>query len=47
LIVTVRGVSTSEQVHWLREIGVDLAQGPYFGREYCPTRPSVGTESTL
>ena len=47
LIVAAPGVSTSEQVQWLREVGVDLAQGPYFGREYCPTRPSVGTESTL
>jgi diguanylate cyclase (GGDEF)-like protein/PAS domain S-box-containing protein len=44
LIVAVRGVSTSEQVRWLREVGVDLGQGPYFGREYCPARSSVGTE---
>lgn len=45
LIVAVRGVSTSEQARWLRDIGVDLAQGPYFGREFGPARSSVGTET--
>jgi EAL domain-containing protein (putative c-di-GMP-specific phosphodiesterase class I) len=46
LIVAVRGVATAEQARWLRDVGVDLAQGPYFGREFCPPRSSVGTETS-
>jgi diguanylate cyclase (GGDEF)-like protein/PAS domain S-box-containing protein len=48
LFVVVRGVSTVEQEDWLRDIGVDLAQGERFGGAYRPAGgpvpSSVGTE---
>lgn len=36
LTVVIPGVTTRQQADWLREIGVDVAQGPHFGRAFSP-----------